>query len=643
MPSSRQNPSIVTPPSCRTPSSKPPQPLPPPPNLRHIKTTRHRPPPATLKEKNQSISQPNRAVNPGSGGRLLELYANLSELAWGKYEIDRQPQHLSDAYKWLKLARTLGEDKRDSLSYPRMRLELQRSLHRVYDLLIDTCHELIYTGSADAELPMEIFEVAEKSRSRRLNELLADEDSEPSNTPVAIVEKFRGLRRFLFQKLDEILHYEGSASGQMSRERTEVFGRRATAPANDEAFHRRVSELRDQVEMAQEEYDKCLGDIRRYDPEFDVDFTANTTTAKGIQGLIPDDVTAAIQFTLTEKSGYAIILTSDTIIPVRLPECTSSRVLKLADDWASQIQELPRTIDAMVWNEKLEATLAELSSLVVRRLARRIPDGIEKLILAPHQALHVFPLHACSLDNQTRLCDRFEVQVTPSFSILRRCANRRHESAGQQLLMIDIETPDLAFQELESARVRSYFDNRTTVVVDAAQDVQHITKQAGHPKVLHYTGHAFFDYERPLNSALKLGNDPKYWLTLKEVFFRANLPKARLVTLSACGSGMQKPDVLDEHVGFPTGFLFSGAKAVINSLWPVHELPTILLMDRFYANWRSGLSIGAALHSAQTMASRAIRSPRCLARVWKSYVRVYVEFGLAQLLSRRNYSNSSRE
>lgn len=45
--------------------------------------------------------------------------------------------------------------------------------------------------------------------------------------------------------------------------------------------------------------------------------------------------------------------------------------------------------------------------------------------------------------------------------------------------------------------------------------------------------------------------------------------------------------------------LRAGAGCVVSTLWKVDDLATALLMDRFYAIWRDGRSIGSAMRFAQ--------------------------------------------
>jgi CHAT domain-containing protein len=79
-----------------------------------------------------------------------------------------------------------------------------------------------------------------------------------------------------------------------------------------------------------------------------------------------------------------------------------------------------------------------------------------------------------------------------------------------------------------------------------------------------------------------------------------HLPDARLVTLSACDTGITESSrAADEHVGLPAAFIAAGAAAVISSLWPVDDFSTMLLMERLYTIHLGGASVASALREAQ--------------------------------------------
>jgi len=123
-----------------------------------------------------------------------------------------------------------------------------------------------------------------------------------------------------------------------------------------------------------------------------------------------------------------------------------------------------------------------------------------------------------------------------------------------------------------------------------------------------------------MNSGLVLANHDI--LTLSDIISGLNLDTARLVTLSACETGMtdiqQSPD---EFIGLPTGFLQAGATGVVSTLWAVSDAATSLLIKHFY--WKhlnEGLPPDQALRSAQLWLRDATRQE--LGETYKSITRM---------------------
>jgi CHAT domain-containing protein len=87
--------------------------------------------------------------------------------------------------------------------------------------------------------------------------------------------------------------------------------------------------------------------------------------------------------------------------------------------------------------------------------------------------------------------------------------------------------------------------------------------------------------QETLNSALILAN--KVPLTVSRILSELDLTAARLITLSACETGITDiHESPDEYLGMTAAFLQAGAPAVVSTLWAVDDVSTMLLMERFY-------------------------------------------------------------
>jgi CHAT domain-containing protein len=124
----------------------------------------------------------------------------------------------------------------------------------------------------------------------------------------------------------------------------------------------------------------------------------------------------------------------------------------------------------------------------------------------------------------------------------------------------------------------------------------------------HFSCHGYFNLTNPGKSSLILANSPtteiptnpdsERYLNLREgethdlekcltldKIFTLKLEKCRLVTLSACETGLiDFNNTSDEYIGLPSGFLLAGSPSVVSSLWTVDDLSTSFLMIKFYEN-----------------------------------------------------------
>jgi CHAT domain-containing protein len=172
--------------------------------------------------------------------------------------------------------------------------------------------------------------------------------------------------------------------------------------------------------------------------------------------------------------------------------------------------------------------------------------------------------------------------------------------------------------------IESLFGEPKTILWrEKATKEETLTQASGHGYA-HFSCHGQYNWDTPSRSALLLAEslardeegrpiiNYERALTLAEVEANLDLGQTRVVTLSACETGLSEAlgPRAEEYVGLPAGFLLAGAPAVVASLWAVYELSTVLLMERFYMNHlrgdpdenpktRSPLSPSEALRRAQ--------------------------------------------
>jgi CHAT domain-containing protein len=299
-------------------------------------------------------------------------------------------------------------------------------------------------------------------------------------------------------------------------------------------------------------------------------------------------------------------------------------------DWANDYLEAfqPNTNRKIKteWRDGLASRLSCLAEILhldnpnsKDDILRHVPKKCDRLILIPHRYLHLFPLHTMPLANGDFLCDRFSsgVGYAPSCQLL-QLAQKREQHRHEFTRILAIQNPtrkelqDLMGTEIQLEKICQHFDSDHSIVLreKEATEAALITEQVRSPHCLHFCCHGSFDFGSPLKSALhlaesegKLGADAD--LTLGKIFEKLNLDQCRLVTFSACETGITDPtSISDEYIGLLSAFLYAGSPSVVSTLWRVEQAATNLFMIEFYKNLKQLLplkpgSVAIALNQTQ--------------------------------------------
>jgi CHAT domain-containing protein len=126
----------------------------------------------------------------------------------------------------------------------------------------------------------------------------------------------------------------------------------------------------------------------------------------------------------------------------------------------------------------------------------------------------------------------------------------------------------------------------------------------GEYKIVHFATHGFLNSEHPELSGIVLtmvnqdGSRTNGFMPLHDIY-NLNL-SADLVVLSACDTALGKDIKGEGLVGLTRGFMSSGSRSVVASLWKVDDRATAVLMADFYKSMlEDGLPPAAALRSAK--------------------------------------------
>ena len=337
--------------------------------------------------------------------------------------------------------------------------------------------------------------------------------------------------------------------------------------------------------------------------------------------LRPDEI--ILEYVLDEPVAVCLWISKNEIGVQRLP-AGKQRIEALARKYVDTIRARREDIGLSM----------ELDHILLGPVAEQITG--KRLIVVPDGILHFLPFDALHDSERTVVAESWTVNYVPAATILKVL---RSQDGATQAPRPFLGVGDAAYQNQGnvSAKVgkpqdfrgrlrRGFSDLFRMPLFDlprTRQEVLEVSKIAGSGavlllgsdatetkfkaeplsefKVVHLAVHGFADTEFPERSALVLGLDPSSQddglLQVREIL-RLHF-NADLVTLSACDTGIGRLQGEEGITNLPEGFLVSGAKAVVVSLWSADDMYTLALMTRFYTHIAEGRDKAVALQLAK--------------------------------------------
>ncbi len=230
--------------------------------------------------------------------------------------------------------------------------------------------------------------------------------------------------------------------------------------------------------------------------------------------------------------------------------------------------------------------LEDLHALLVAPLEPQLRPYC-RLVVAPFGLLHGLPFHAFA-DGHACVWDRWEVVYVPAGSLLPPL-QKRPVARGPAVCVADGLRGQLPGAVAEARGVARRVGGRLYENPSPAEFLAAVRDAA----LVHVAAHCRFRPEAPLLFAIYLTAG---LVTAADVL--AAEAGCGIVVLSGCDTGASRVLPGDELVGFTRAWLHAGARAVVVSLWPVHDGSTAQFMQQLYEHLGRGARIPDALRSA---------------------------------------------
>jgi len=402
--------------------------------------------------------------------------------------------------------------------------------------------------------------------------------------------KSRGLIDLLSQHMPTVhAHAEPSLLAKIERVREEL--NLLYARSRPEVSSARPVTNLESFAVKEDELARTLRELAIRDPEYTSLQQASIATIEMIQEVLPDDTTLVEYFIAGDEVLAFLISRSSAEVHRNLS--STAEILGIQRRLAFHLEEFMLG-EAYLRNHSdqiLAATkhyLFELYQSLLAPFAGRIQTP--HITIIPHGCLHLLPFHAFT-DGSKYVIDNFEVSYAPSASVLKYCLDKAdiEDTSACVIGVADETTP---FVEPEVRHLASMFPGTTLLLNDMATRAA-FAEAAHRTSFLHIATHGVFRQDNPMFSGFKLADG---WVTALDLF--SITCQTNLVTLSGCKSGMSQVTGSDDLLGLMRGFLYSGARSLILSLWNIDDECTSKLMSRFYDKWRAGTSRSQALRTA---------------------------------------------
>jgi CHAT domain-containing protein len=300
----------------------------------------------------------------------------------------------------------------------------------------------------------------------------------------------------------------------------------------------------------------------------------------------------------------------------------------------------------------------DLDRQVMQPLRSVVGDATTRLLISPDGDLNLVPFEALVDEDGRYLVERYAINyLTTGRDLLRLGVPRspknpptivanplfgepvtspartvEHGAMARRSVTAGDDRSDMYFAPLsgtgyEAQTIKSLFPNAQ--LLDGKNATKAALARVDAPLILHIATHGFFLRDDPPDNAspgpngsrgakaevhidnpllrsglalaganLKGGDEASGVLTALEAA-NLNLWGTKLVTLSACDTGVGEIRTGDGVYGLRRAFFLAGAETLVMSLWPVSDSVTREMMSTYYAGLKDGLGRGDALRRAQ--------------------------------------------
>lgn len=379
-----------------------------------------------------------------------------------------------------------------------------------------------------------------------------------------------------------------------------------------------IASLESVKEVAENDYENYLSDLRRKYPDLESYFS-NTTNPSDFRNYIEyiPDSTMVVLYIINDNQLFIFTVTNKE---------TGIKIIQLKQDINKQasrflavlrnpnnatgtksvtLRSTLKPVDDVRGDFKAEA--AALYDLLIIPIIDEL-KGKKNICIIPNGKLNSIPFQCLGTFDDKKdfhfLIENYSIFYTSKIDVFsKNFQNRKMENSTAVFGNPDKSLPGATTEANEIGKIVT--GANVYVEEQATEDKAKVSLT--NSNYVHFATHGVLDYEKFEDSYLLFapsageGNDGK--LTIKEIN-GISKQTTSLVVLSACETAVSKEETKGWYISPANAFLKNRVDAVLATLWKVPDETTNLLLQEFYANLKKGMSKAQALRSAQATVSQ---------------------------------------
>jgi CHAT domain-containing protein/HEAT repeat protein len=255
-------------------------------------------------------------------------------------------------------------------------------------------------------------------------------------------------------------------------------------------------------------------------------------------------------------------------------------------------------------------TAVKLGDSLFRSVMQQIDlNRIRVVTIVPNGVLHSLPFASLVINGDAKkpeyLIDRFDINYANTTSIMASVMKKKHnENPDGEFVAYANPDGTLPFAESSAKEIAHHFRKKQVFIGEKASKTS-IGTIPSRIEYLHFGTHGVFNKNDSMKNYLMMYDGE---LTVEEIW---GLPLygTRLVTLTACDTGLGEIMSGDDVISLESAFIFAGSSSVLFTLWKVEEETATRLTTLFYAEMMKGRNKAQALSSAQKQIRKNHRHP----------------------------------